>query len=347
MKKEELYSRAEYERLTKKNRIWKIVVISLYAAILVAELVIALMLTTENKSRLIYWMMGVSIAVGWIAIYFRVFRYSRGRAEAEHQRNMLEGEREKLTGTLKLTDEVLRIKRSITLRKAELYNADGRHRLNVHVDRAAKLPEGLLTVWTVSNYVVAFEAPESAEPSGKGPRKKRFKFLRNVFSQLHAFAFWAILSLILWGWIFSNVTDVARDKKVEIFVNAYDMQYKELRLELERDMPEGIRMVKVHLFTDALFGDKTFLGADIYIVKASEVEELRESFWGEGVKVYDAATGEGAADEWIVYAIEEEPAEDYYMFYGINSKHTGRGDGDDAALKVGERLLELGKEPTK
>ena len=79
MKKMELYSREALERLTKKNRIWKIVVIALYAAILIAEIVLALMLTTENKSRLIYWMMGVSIAVGWVAIYFRVFRYSRGR----------------------------------------------------------------------------------------------------------------------------------------------------------------------------------------------------------------------------------------------------------------------------
>ena len=345
MKKMELYSREALERLTKKNRIWKIVVIALYAAIFIAEIVFILMLTTENKSRLIYWMMGVSIAVGWVAIYFRVFRYSRGKAEADHARNMLEGEREEISGTLKLTDEVLRIKKSITLRKAELYNSDGRHRLNVHVDRAAQIPEGLVTVWTVSNYIVAFEAPESAEPSGKGPRKKHFKFLRNIFSQLHAFAFWAILSIILWGWLFSNVTDVARAKKVEIFINAYDLQYTELRLELEKDMPENIKMVKVHLFTDALFGDKTFLNADIYIVKASEAEELRESFLGEGIKVYDAATGKGAADGYISYWVPGTESEDYYLFYGANSVHTGKQD--TAAYQVAERFMEIGKEAEK
>ena len=104
-------------------------------------------------------------------------------------------------------------------------------------------------------------------------------------------------------------------------------------------------MIKVHRFTEALFGDRTFLNADIYIVRASDVEELRDAFSGEGIKVYDAETGRGAADGYISYWVPGAESEDYYLFYGINSLHTGKQD--TAAFYVAERFMEIGKEAEK
>ena len=345
MNRIELYSREVFERQEKQNRIWKTVLIAIAAAAVIAEIILFVLTNTKNQQVTIYWIIGVAVVTGWIIIYFNVFRRGVISREAQHAENMLTGEREELEGTLKLSDEVLRIKKSITIRKAELYNADGRHRLNVHVDRAALLPEGKVRVWTVSNYIAAFEAPEGYEPSGKAPKKKHFRFLRNVFSQLHSFAAWAIVAAIFTGWIFTNVTDTKAAKKVEIFVNAYEMENMELRLELEENLPEGIRMIKVHRFTEALFGDRTFLNADIYIVRASDVEELRDAFSGEGIKVYDAETGRGAADGFISYWVPGAESEDYYLFYGINSLHTGKQD--TAAFYVAERFMEIGKEAEK
>lgn len=345
MNRIELYSREVFERQEKQNRIWKTVLIAIAAAAVIAEIILFVLTNTKNQQVTIYWIIGVAVVTGWIIIYFNVFRRGVISREAQHAENMLTGEREELEGTLKLSDEVLRIKKSITIRKAELYNADGRHRLNVHVDRAALLPEGKVRVWTVSNYIAAFEAPEGYEPSGKAPKKKHFRFLRNVFSQLHSFAAWAIVAAIFTGWIFTNVTDTKAAKKVEIFVNAYEMENMELRLELEENLPEGIRMIKVHRFTEALFGDRTFLNADIYIVRASDVEELRDAFSGEGIKVYDAETGRGAADGYISYWVPGAESEDYYLFYGINSLHTGKQD--TAAFYVAERFMEIGKEAEK
>ncbi len=345
MNRIELYSREVFERQEKQNRIWKTVLIAIAAAAVIAEIILFVLTNTKNQQVTIYWIIGVAVVAGWIIIYFNVFRRGVISREAQHAENMLTGEREELEGTLKLSDEVLRIKKSITIRKAELYNADGRHRLNVHVDRAALLPEGKVRVWTVSNYIAAFEAPEGYEPSGKAPKKKHFRFLRNVFSQLHSFAAWAIVAAIFTGWIFTNVTDTKAAKKVEIFVNAYEMENMELRLELEENLPEGIRMIKVHRFTEALFGDRTFLNADIYIVRASDVEELRDAFSGEGIKVYDAETGSGAADGYISYWVPGAESEDYYLFYGINSLHTGKQD--TAAFYVAERFMEIGKEAEK
>lgn len=345
MNRIELYSREVFERQEKQNRIWKTVLIAIAAAAVIAEIILFVLTNTKNQQVTIYWIIGVAVVTGWIIIYFNVFRRGVISREAQHAENMLTGEREELEGTLKLSDEVLRIKKSITIRKAELYNADGRHRLNVHVDRAALLPEGKVRVWTVSNYIAAFEAPEGYEPSGKAPKKKHFRFLRNVLSQLHSFAAWAIVAAIFTGWIFTNVTDTKAAKKVEIFVNAYEMENMELRLELEENLPEGIRMIKVHRFTEALFGDRTFLNADIYIVRASDVEELRDAFSGEGIKVYDAETGRGAADGYISYWVPGAESEDYYLFYGINSLHTGKQD--TAAFYVAERFMEIGKEAEK
>ena len=345
MNRIELYSREVFERQEKQNRIWKTVLIAIATAAVIAEIILFVLTNTKNQQVTIYWIIGVAIVTGWIIIYFNVFRRGVISREAQHAENMLTGEREELEGTLKLSDEVLRIKKSITIRKAELYNADGRHRLNVHVDRAALLPEGKVRVWTVSNYIAAFEAPEGYEPSGKAPKKKHFRFLRNVFSQLHSFAAWAIVAAIFTGWIFTNVTDTKAANKVEIFVNAYETENMELRLELEENLPEGIRMIKVHRFTEALFGDRTFLNADIYIVRASDVEELRDAFSGEGIKVYDAETGRGAADGYISYWVPGAESEDYYLFYGINSLHTGKQD--TAAFYVAERFMEIGKEAEK
>ncbi len=345
MNRIELYSREVFERQEKQNRIWKTVLIAIAAAAVIAEIILFVLTNAKNQQVTIYWIIGVAVVAGWIIIYFNVFRRGVISREAQHAENMLTGEREELEGTLKLSDEVLRIKKSITIRKAELYNADGRHRLNVHVDRAALLPEGKVRVWTVSNYIAAFEAPEGYEPSGKAPKKKHFRFLRNVLSQLHSFAAWAIVAAIFTGWIFTNVTDTKAAKKVEIFVNAYETENMELRLELEENLPEGIRMIKVHRFTEALFGDRTFLNADIYIVRASDVEELRDAFSGEGIKVYDAETGSGAADGYISYWVPGAESEDYYLFYGINSLHTGKQD--TAAFYVAERFMEIGKEAEK
>ncbi|MBQ2329758.1 MAG: hypothetical protein II387_03295 [Oscillospiraceae bacterium] len=345
MNRIELYSREVFERQEKQNRIWKTVLSAIAAAAVIAEIILFVLTNTKNQQVTIYWIIGVAVVTGWIIIYFNVFRRGVISREAQHAENMLTGEREELEGTLKLSDEVLRIKKSITIRKAELYNADGRHRLNVHVDRAALLPEGKVRVWTVSNYIAAFEAPEGYEPSGKAPKKKHFRFLRNVFSQLHSFAAWAIVAAIFTGWIFTNVTDTKAANKVEIFINAYETENMELRLELEENLPEGIRMIKVHRFTEALFGDRTFLNADIYIVRASDVEELRDAFSGEGIKVYDAETGRGAADGFISYWVPGAESEDYYLFYGINSLHTGKQD--TAAFYVAERFMEIGKEAEK
>lgn len=187
------------------------------------------------------------------------------------------------------------------------------------------------------------------------------RVLKNIASQLHIYLLWLFLAALLWGWIFTFVTDTRPVKKVTVFVEAPACRDRDLAVELEKTMPEGIRMIKVHPFTYAMFDEGTLLGADLYIVSASQAEAYRDSFVPAdglpltegrvtdalgGIRIYDAAAGTGGADGYITYAVPGATGEDYYLFFGVNSVHVSalNGTGDDAAIAVAERLLDLNEE---
>ena len=181
------------------------------------------------------------------------------------------------------------------------------------------------------------------------------KVLKFLFSKLHIFVLWLLFSAFFWAWIFTFLTDTAPEKKVTVFISAYGLRDTELAVELEKDMPEGLKMVKVHPFSYAMFEEQSILGADIFIVKDSEAEGYMDSFArvplpegyeyymkdGEprGVLIYDAQTGRGGAADFITYPAPDGSTENYYLFFGVESLHTG--DADDAAFRVARLLLGL------
>ena len=178
--------------------------------------------------------------------------------------------------------------------------------------------------------------------------------LKNIWSQLHRFVFWALLSTIFWAWIFTLITDTVPEKKVTLYVQTEDCRSVDLTLKLEEEKPEGIRMIKVHPFSYAVFGDRELLEADLYAIGEADAAEMLPSFApldGEtldtggrelyirdgvayGVKL--SGPGEpGAAASYMGY----EPGKSYYLFFNAESPHLGSGDG--AALRVAEALLKL------
>ncbi len=163
------------------------------------------------------------------------------------------------------------------------------------------------------------------------------RFLKNVFSQLHTFVLWLLASALFWGWIFTIVTDTSPEKKVTVYCRVPAIQDTALAAALEEDMPEGLRMIKVHSFEYVMFGTDEFDRGDVFIVPASEeadfVKDLLPVEGGQPAKVYDAAAGEGAATEYIQYGDE-----DYYMYLGSGSVHLE----DGAALAVARAILAMG-----
>ena len=160
------------------------------------------------------------------------------------------------------------------------------------------------------------------------------RFFKNLWAHLPLFLLWGVISAMLWGWIFTFVTDTAPENKVTVYCHVPAVQDTELAARLEETMPEGLRMIKVHSFDYVMFGEVT--GGDVYIIPASEVG----SFAGDlapvdgvfGVKVYDAASGAGAALSYIRYG-----GEDYCLFLGAGSVHLT----DGKALEVAKQLTEL------
>ena len=99
------------------------------------------------------------------------------------------------------------------------------------------------------------------------------RVLKNIWSQLHRFVFWAILSTIFWAWIFNVITDAPPAKKVTLYVMTDSCEDRALEEALEPARPEGIRLVRVHPFSYVLFDTQDALNADLYVIPGSQADE--------------------------------------------------------------------------
>ena len=182
------------------------------------------------------------------------------------------------------------------------------------------------------------------------------RIIRDIFSKWHVYVLWALLSALLWSWIFGFITDTTPARKVTVFADVYACADVELAVALEAEKPEGIRMVKVHPFSYAVFDENNLLSADLYVVPASEAEEYLASFaplesssdpdktgyYADdgllyGLRIYDAASHTGAAAQYLTYTAPGAAEEDYFLFFGAASAHLT----DGAAQAVAARLLAL------
>ena len=183
------------------------------------------------------------------------------------------------------------------------------------------------------------------------------KKLKQFWDLVPAMVLWLMLSVFLWGWIFTLLTDTKPENKLTPFADAAVTDATGLAVRLEEELKGGpIRMVKVHPFTYAMLSSEALQGSDVYLVRASHAEEYREWFaplpegfadgappdWllvlegtACGLRVYDAASGTGPAMAYISYRDPAQPEEDYYLCFGSASTHLD----DGLALRLAEQLL--------
>ncbi|MBP3540770.1 MAG: hypothetical protein J6K72_02975 [Clostridia bacterium] len=198
--------------------------------------------------------------------------------------------------------------------------------------------------------------------------------LKRFWNLVPALILWAMLSIFLWGWIFTFLTDTAPENKLTLFVDAAVPDSTGLAVRLEENaLSDEIRMVKVHPFSYAMLDGEPLRRADTYIVRVSHVEEYWEWFAPlperltagaapvgsyqqpigaslllldgapYGIRVYDAATGTGIAQAFIDYHDPALPDEDYYLMLGKESLHLTANEGgqDDKAILLAEAILAL------
>lgn len=96
--------------------------------------------------------------------------------------------------------------------------------------------------------------------------------MRKLKSLLLPMFAWLCASLVFWGFVFSVITDTTPDKKLTVAVGGELKDEKAFALELEKYLPEGIKMAKVYPFSYAIMSAKPIEAADIIILPEGACE---------------------------------------------------------------------------
>ena len=177
--------------------------------------------------------------------------------------------------------------------------------------------------------------------------------LKQIVRNLHRYVLWALMSGVLWAWIFTLIFSAPAKKKVVLYADLPDMDRTALSIELEEHRPEGIRLVETGLFDGALFDSSAVLRGDLYLIPESKAAEYlasfapidRADFPGEtfyesdgqayGILVYDEETGLKTGTDYVFYI----PPERCWLFFNKDSIHTG--GQDRAAIEIACHFLTL------
>ncbi len=180
---------------------------------------------------------------------------------------------------------------------------------------------------------------------------------KSILRNWYRYIFWALISVIVWAWVFTLLFSAPVKKKVVLYADLPAIDDKALTILLEEDLPEGIKRVPTNCFEDLMFDQTAVLRGDLYLIPESHVETYLASFApidraafpgmsfyeseGEayGVLVNDEATGLKIASRYVYYL----PGERCWLFFNRDSVHLGTGDhaADDAAITIAQHFLQL------
>ena len=159
----ELYGDADILRLRQAIRRHTGAHILLAAAALAVCLGLIARTGTANAARMEGLTIAVSTVAGWVALYGQILVVTPWRRELRHAEMLRSEDREAVAGFIAVTDERVRIRKSITARRVEARGEDGAVRLLVCDTRAAALDSlGAATLYTVHGYVAAYEVTACA-----------------------------------------------------------------------------------------------------------------------------------------------------------------------------------------
>lgn len=187
--------------------------------------------------------------------------------------------------------------------------------------------------------------------------RREQKMIKRILSQLHRYVILAMASFIFWAWIFTLLTNTVPAKKIVIFSDIPQLDESALSAELEKNLPDGIRMIQVHPFSYAMFDTSEPMSADLYILSGEDIGILldqlclipaeADGFVSDGTLygyLLHAADGSftrlGTFGSYVVPGEEED---DYYLCFNKDSLHLGlwNGSADDAAIVIADRILQI------
>ena len=102
--------------------------------------------------------------------------------------------------------------------------------------------------------------------------------IKRILRNWYRYVLWTLLSAVFWAWIFTLLFSAPVKQKVVLYADLPYLDRNALSIELERDKPEGIRIVDTATFDDKMFNQIEVLDGDLYLIPDSEAEEYLASF---------------------------------------------------------------------
>ena len=333
----------------------------LVVASLAVFIVLCLNLRTINARNMTKTMILGMTLLGWACMGWYMGMLLPSRAKAHHLETLTAGEPKTFEGRLYMAGTPEKIPKSVWVQRVMLAgdsNPDTmeepeRKRLNLDVELTGQMPaEGSrIRVKAVHGYITGVEIlePGNDENAVTGRRSRMRLICRRVGYLAPFFILWALLVIVIGGFIFNRLMDARPENKLVVYADCEVRKNAELANRLEKELEDPIRLVQVRSFDYAMFQESGINGADLYIVSGSRADEYREVFaplptglaedeeclvmdgvpWGIPVR----------ATEYFVY----DPAETYYLVFGKNAPHLEGNDGavDNQAVDAARFLIEL------
>ncbi len=192
---------------------------------------------------------------------------------------------------------------------------------------------------------------------------RKYNGLRRVLRSVPALLAWAMLVLVIWGFVFLRLTDTDTEHKLVVYFDCELKDATALMLDMEEQMGVGgklpyafsersdIRMIKARPFTYNMMGDSLDGDGDLFVVAEGDMEVYSDWFeplpneltGGRALYLVDGAAlgvcvGEPATGVYLFKEIVDyDLTQRYYLCLCVNSVHAG--DADKAALELAETLL--------
>lgn len=325
------------ERVRRRTRIFYFMA----AAALAVFVVLCLVTRTGNAAFMTKAAIVWAVLSGWAVVAFRVFALEPAKAEESHLTGLEAAEKEVREGRFFLREDSFRIPRSVRVRKVRLETGEETLSLNLNEKLEDRMPPdgSAVRVETARKFITAMEVTEAGPE--QAPRRKP-AVLRKVPGVIGRVllpaTLWAMMALILTGFVFNQITDTKPENKITLYADCGLRNAAELAERLEKELGGAVRMVKIHPFTYAMFDSARLKQADLYIIPDSRKEEYGE--WlapEEGTVVCNPDAGTAAAADWFLYNPEGETPETYRLYLGGSSVHLE----DGLARRAAELLTDI------
>ena len=164
----ELYDRRHIEKLKRKKKVWTAAACIFSSAVLITCIVLCCLTGTANAKIMEPLVIGIFTIGGWITVYTVTYKICYTKYAFRHRETMLAGERTAVTGRVSVSDEKIRIKKSVPIRKVCIQAGDAVQRLSLDEAlvprlKAAAARYDIITLYVAHGYIVAYQSEAENE----------------------------------------------------------------------------------------------------------------------------------------------------------------------------------------